>query len=224
MKHETIAILDFGSQYVQLIARRVREHNVYSRICRAETPAEQLRRLGIKGLILSGGPASVYDENAPKCDEKIFELGVPVLGICYGMQLGCQTLGAKIVPAKRREYGRTNLSILDKSDLFANLPETFPSQLSHCDVVTELPPGAESLAHSSQTQHQAYRIGENIRCVQFHPEFNVDVMKFVIRKHRGTLVAEGFDLKKLAASLRETPAAATVPVNFEKYFVQSENP
>ena len=81
MVRQTIAILDFGSQYVQLIARRVREHNVYSVICRADTPAKRLQQMGVTGLIMSGGPASVYDKNAPKCDEKIFELGVPVLGI-----------------------------------------------------------------------------------------------------------------------------------------------
>lgn len=112
MSRQIIAILDFGSQYGQLIARRVREHNVYSTICRADTTFEQLRQLGVKGLILSGGPASVCDENAPKCDERIFELGAPILGICYGMQLGCKILGGQIIPAKRREFGRTNLSIL----------------------------------------------------------------------------------------------------------------
>jgi GMP synthase (glutamine-hydrolysing) len=97
MSREIIAILDFGSQYSQLIARRVREQNVYSQICQADVTAEALSRLGVRGLILSGGPASVYDGDAPRCDEKIFELGVPILGICYGMQLGCQILGAKIV-------------------------------------------------------------------------------------------------------------------------------
>jgi len=101
MSRQTIAILDFGSQYGQLIARRVREHNVYSRICRADIKADDLAALPVKGLILSGGPASVYEKNAPKCDPKIFDLGVPILGICYGMQLGCQTLGATIVPAKK---------------------------------------------------------------------------------------------------------------------------
>ncbi|MCJ7631361.1 GMP synthase (glutamine-hydrolyzing), partial [Candidatus Bathyarchaeota archaeon] len=133
MSRQTIAILDFGSQYGQLIARRVREHNVYSRICRADIKAADLSALPVKGLILSGGPASVYEKNAPKCDPKIFDLGIPILGICYGMQLGCQTLGATIVPAKKREYGRTNLSILDKTDLFANLPDSITAWASHGD-------------------------------------------------------------------------------------------
>jgi GMP synthase (glutamine-hydrolysing) len=126
MSHETIAILDFGSQYVQLIARRVREHNVYSQIFPASTPAKTLAKENLKGIILSGGPASVYEKNAIKCDEKIFDLGVPILGICYGMHLGCQILGAKVVPAKNREFGRTTLAITSKTGLFANLTKTCP--------------------------------------------------------------------------------------------------
>ena len=135
---ETIAILDFGSQYVQLIARRVRELNVYSVICRAGISADELSKMGIKGIILSGGPASVYDENATRCDEKIFELGVPILGICYGMQLGCQILGAKIAKADRREYGRTNLNVLDTNDLLANIPESITAWASHGDQIGQL--------------------------------------------------------------------------------------
>ncbi|MGD9110644.1 MAG: GMP synthase (glutamine-hydrolyzing), partial [Phycisphaerales bacterium] len=117
--HETVAIIDFGSQYVQLIARRVREQNVYSAICSADTSAEKLTQMNLKGIILSGGPASVNSPGAPRCDEKIFDLGVPILGICYGMQLGCQILGAKVIGAEKREYGRTTLKITDSSDLFS---------------------------------------------------------------------------------------------------------
>ena len=109
MIREMIAILDFGSQYGQLIARRVRERNVYSRICPADIAAEELAKMPLKGIILSGGPASVYAPGAPRCDEKIFDLGVPILGICYGMQLGCQILGAEIAGAESREYGRACL-------------------------------------------------------------------------------------------------------------------
>ena len=111
MTREMIAILDFGSQYGQLIARRVREHNVYSRICRADTSAAELAQMPLKGIILSGGPASVYAPGAPKCDEKIFNLGVPILGICYGMQLGCQILGAEITPAVSRDPTRTHCAV-----------------------------------------------------------------------------------------------------------------
>ena len=184
MSHETIAILDFGSQYTQLIARRVREHNVYSRICRADIVAEELSRglpfceesqsgfpLKVKGLILSGGPASVYDESAPKCDEKIFELGIPVLGICYGMQVGCKILGAQIVPAERREYGRTNLSILDKRDLFANLPDSTTVWASHGDQVEKLSDDFDKLAATSTCPFAAVRHKEKkFFGVQFHPE------------------------------------------------------
>src|SRR4030042_1705807 len=138
MNHEMIAILDFGSQYSQVIARRIREHNVYSEIFRADIPAKQLRQLPIKGLILSGGPASVYSKDAIECARKIFELSLPILGICYGMQLGCKVLGGQIIPAQKREYGRTALSIVDKSDLFANLPDSITVWASHGDQGSEL--------------------------------------------------------------------------------------
>ena len=110
-EHELCAILDFGSQYSQLIARRVRENRVYCEILSHDTPAAELRRRKLKGIILSGGPCGVYDEGAPRIDTGIFEIGVPVLGICYGMQIGCQVLGSKVVPADEREYGHTALSV-----------------------------------------------------------------------------------------------------------------
>jgi len=171
MSRQTIAILDFGSQYGQLIARRVREHNVYSRICRADIKADDLAALPVKGLILSGGPASVYEKNAPKCDPKIFDLGVPILGICYGMQLGCQTLGATIVPAKKREYGRTNLAILDKTDLFANLPDSITAWASHGDQIGESSSDFLKLATTDTCPFAAVRHKEKpFFGVQFHPE------------------------------------------------------
>ena len=183
MSREMIAILDFGSQYGQLIARRVREHNVYSQIFRADTAAEQLRGLGIKGLILSGGPASVYDKDAPKCDEKIFELGVPILGICYGMQLGCQILGGQIIAAQNREYGRTNLSILDKSDLFANLPDSTIVWASHGDQIGQLGSDFIRLATTQTCPHAAVR-HKKFFGVQFHPE--------VAHTPKGVLILENF--------------------------------
>jgi GMP synthase (glutamine-hydrolysing) len=171
MSHEIVAILDFGSQYGQLIARRVREQNVYSQIYRANTPAKELSKLPLKGIILSGGPASVYTEDAPRCDEKIFELNVPILGICYGMQLGCQILGAKIVAAERREYGRTNLTIIDKSDLFANLPDSITAWASHGDQIGELNKNFVKLATTQTCPFAAVRHKQkNFFGVQFHPE------------------------------------------------------
>jgi len=185
MNCETIAILDFGSQYGQLIARRVREHNVYSTICRADITAEELSRLAPKGLILSGGPASVRDRNAPKCDEKIFELGVPILGICYGMQLGCRILGAEIVAAQSREYGRTNLSILDKSDLFANMPDSTTAWASHGDQVGELGDDFVRLAATSTCPFAAVRHKQKrFFGVQFHPE--------VSHTPKGSLILKNF--------------------------------
>jgi len=168
---EIIAILDFGSQYGQLIARRVREHNVYSRIFGARISASELSKLPIKGIILSGGPASVYQDNAPRCDSKIFELDVPILGICYGMQLGCQILGADITRAERHEYGRTSLIILDKSDLFVDLPDSTMVWASHGDQVSKLPSDFEKLASSPTCPYAAVRYKKKkFFGVQFHPE------------------------------------------------------
>jgi len=171
MSHETIGILDFGSQYCQLLGRRVREHNVYSAIYPAGTPAEKLREVGVKGLILSGGPASVRDNAAPKCDEKIFELGVPILGICYGMQLGCQALGAEVIAAERHEYGRTSLSLIDKTDLFAGLPDSITAWASHGDQVGRLSDDFVRLAGTKSCPYAAVRHKKGkFFGVQFHPE------------------------------------------------------
>jgi GMP synthase (glutamine-hydrolysing) len=171
MSREIIAILDFGSQYGQLIARRVREQNVYSRIFPAGVTAKELSKLPLKGVILTGGPASVYAANAPRCDENIFDLDVPILGICYGMQLGCQILGARITPAERREYGRTNLSIMDGSDLLANLPETITAWASHGDQIDRLGRDFIRLATTETCPYAAVKHKlKKFYGVQFHPE------------------------------------------------------
>ncbi|UCG48787.1 MAG: glutamine-hydrolyzing GMP synthase, partial [Phycisphaerales bacterium] len=171
MGREVIAILDFGSQYGQLIARRVREQNVYSRICRGDIGADELGKMGVKGVILSGGPASVYSEGAPQCDEKIFELGVPILGICYGMQLGCLILGAKVVAAESREYGRTSLRIVERKGLFAGLPDTIIAWASHGDQVGELGRDFAALATTATCPFAAVRHKKKrFFGVQFHPE------------------------------------------------------
>lgn len=171
MNRETIAIIDFGSQYGQLIARRVREHNVYSIICQPGISAEKLKEYNLKGIILSGGPASVYAENAPSCDADIFRLGLPVLGICYGMQVGCKILGADIEPAKLREYGRTAMRITDKCDLFTNCPDSTTVWMSHGDQVTQFSSDFESLANTPSCPYAAVRHKESqFFGVQFHPE------------------------------------------------------
>jgi GMP synthase (glutamine-hydrolysing) len=169
---EQICILDFGSQYTQVIARRVRECSVYSVILRYDTPAEEIARLKPKGLILSGGPASVYAQNAPLPDPAIFKLGLPVLGICYGLQLMAQYLGGKVEPGQKREYGKGTLRVKDRScRLFAGLPAALQVWNSHGDKLTKLPAGFKSVA---VTENSVYAAIEQRRTrmfgLQFHPE------------------------------------------------------
>jgi len=171
VSREVVAILDFGSQYGQLIARRVREQNVYSVILGADVSAEELKRLNIRGIILSGGPASVYDEKAITCDERIFALDVPILGICYGMQLGCKILGAEVVAADKREYGRARLDIHDKRDLFSNMPDSTTVWASHGDQLGGLSADFVKLASTRTCPFAAVRHKKSrFFGVQFHPE------------------------------------------------------
>jgi len=169
---EKIIVLDFGSQYSQLIARRIRECHVYSRIMPFSTPVEALRAENPKGIILSGGPASVYAPGAPKCDPAVFDLGVPVLGICYGLQLTIQTLGGRIERGSAREYGKAVLEVKKDSPLFAGLPDKLEVWMSHGDRVASLPDsGVELLGTSGNTQFCAVKVcGRDIYGIQFHPE------------------------------------------------------
>ncbi|WP_347273539.1 glutamine-hydrolyzing GMP synthase [Candidatus Kuenenia sp.] len=168
---EKVLILDFGSQYAQLIARRVRENHVYSEIVSHLITAEQIKKIKPKGIILSGGPASVYSKNAPGCDEEIMKLGVPVLGICYGMQLGCMMLGSKVSPTAAREYGRTICAISGENRFFKTLPQEITVWMSHGDIVTELPVEFESLAHTENCPYAAVKHRDrDFYGVQFHPE------------------------------------------------------
>src|SRR4051812_12714975 len=132
---ERILIFDFGSQYGQLIARRVREQNVFCQIVRHDLPAERVAELRPRGLILSGGPASVYAPGAPRCDPKLFDLGIPVLGICYGMQLACHQLGGEVRPAASREFGRAHLHITNTDGLLAGVSPETVVWMSHGDQV-----------------------------------------------------------------------------------------
>jgi GMP synthase (glutamine-hydrolysing) len=170
---EKILILDFGSQVTMLIARRVRELNVYCEIHPCTMTAAQIKAFGPKGVILSGGPSSVYEKDAPQCDPLVFQLGVPVLGICYGMQLLTQVGGGKVARAVEREYGRTELKILDGGDLFAGLDPEEPLivWMSHGDRVDELPRGFVPIAASANSPNAA--MADRARKwfgVQFHPE------------------------------------------------------
>ena len=170
--NEQIVILDFGSQYTQVIARRVRECRVFSQILRYDTPAVQIAALKPKGLILSGGPASVYAKNAPLPDQNIFSLGIPVLGICYGLQLLAEFLGGKVEKGLRREYGKGTLTVEDPScALFAGLPRQLQVWNSHGDKLTQIPPGFKPVAVTENSEFAAIEHRQRkFFGLQFHPE------------------------------------------------------
>lgn len=168
---QTIAVIDFGSQYTQLIARRVRENHVYSIILPPTVTPEQLRRVGAAGLIFSGGPASVYEPGAPRCDKALLEMGLPVLGICYGLQLACLLLGCKVGNAKAREYGRTHLSVIHPNELLAHVPEQQTVWMSHGDIVDELSSDFVPLAQTANCPVAAVKhVSRPVYGLQFHPE------------------------------------------------------
>ena len=171
LNRQIVVILDFGSQYSELIARRVRETQVYSEVLPYRTTASQLRQLNPKGIILSGGPSSVYDVGAPHCDPDIWQLGIPVLGVCYGMQLMVSQLGGQVVRAERGEYGKASLLIDDPTDLLTNVENGTTMWMSHGDSCTQLPTGFEVLAHTENTSCAAIAHHEKkLYGVQFHPE------------------------------------------------------
>ena len=168
---QTIAVLDFGSQLTQVIARRIRECHVYSKIYHYSTPAERLRADGVIGIILSGGPQSVYARTAPHPDPKIFELGVPVLGICYGVQLMGHFLGGKVALSKAREYGHGHLTVKRPGRLFAGLPRKLRIWNSHGDKLTRLPPGFVATAISENSPYSGIEdTKRGFYGIQFHPE------------------------------------------------------
>lgn len=168
---QVIAVLDFGSQYTQIIARRIRECSVFSKIYHYTTPAETLKREGVIGIILSGGPSSVFSKKAPLPDRAIFELGVPVLGICYGIQLMGHLLGGEVAKGERREYGHGTLTIQKPGRLFAKLPKSLRVWNSHGDKLTQLPPGFLPIG---TTENSPFAVIEdrkrNFYGIQFHPE------------------------------------------------------
>ena len=168
---QKIVILDFGGQYTQLIARRVRECKVYSEVLPYHAPVEQIRAIGPKGIILSGGPASVLEADAPRCDTGIWELGVPVLGICYGMQLTAHLLGGAVEKAAKREYGRIRVTMDDRSNLLQGMHESSSNWMSHTYQVKVCPPGFHTIAHAENCPVAAMANPEKqIYGVQFHPE------------------------------------------------------
>lgn len=171
MDREIILILDFGAQYNQLIARRVREAGVYCEVRSYRTKAEEIRNMKPKGIIFTGGPASVLDPSAPFCDPKIFEIGIPILGICYGMQLMAQMLGGSVERAETREYGKRIINIDTKSLLFQGIEENTSCWMSHTYFVKNLPEGFRGTARSETCPNAAMEDQRrNLYGVQFHPE------------------------------------------------------
>lgn len=180
--NQRIIILDFGGQYTQLIARRVRQKKVYSYVLPYKTPADEIRRMNPTGIILSGGPASLRAENAPRCDKGVFDMGVPVLGICYGMQLMAKMLGGDVRMADKREYGLTEVQFDTASRLFALMPEKSACWMSHTDQVVGLPEGFVAVAHTPSCPIAAMsHEGKKLYGIQFHPEVthSVDGMKVI---------------------------------------------
>ncbi|MCP8312911.1 MAG: glutamine-hydrolyzing GMP synthase, partial [archaeon] len=183
MEEDLIAILDFGSQYTHLIARRIREFEVRSDIFPWNVSTKELISIKPKGMILSGSPASVYEKDAPLCDRKIFDLGIPILGICYGMQITAYTLGGSVNQGEKKEYGKTELIIVDKSDLFQGLNNKTIVWMSHGDYVNHLPEGFDVIANSENCPIAAMRNkSKKLFGLQFHPEVvhtekGVDILK-----------------------------------------------
>ncbi|HHY65067.1 MAG TPA: glutamine-hydrolyzing GMP synthase, partial [Clostridiaceae bacterium] len=171
MKHDKILILDFGGQYNQLIARRVREANVYCEVLPYNLSIEKIREFGPKGIIFTGGPASVLEDNAPKCDKKVFELGIPILGICYGMQLMSVMLGGEVSRAVSREYGKVHITVDDGNILFSGIEKDTSCWMSHTFHVSRLPENFHGIASSANCPIAAMADDtRKLYGVQFHPE------------------------------------------------------
>lgn len=184
-KRETILIIDFGSQYTQLITRRVREANVYSEIHPHTVTIEKVNELNPSGIILSGGPMSVYDNDSPDIDTAILTSGIPLLGICYGLQIICNKFKGKVDPAKDREYGRARLTIVKESELFKGVKKESNVWMSHGDYLTEIPPGFEIIAKSDHSPICSVADEKRkIYGVQFHPE--------VMHSEEGTKILRNF--------------------------------
>ena len=170
MEAQSIVVLDFGAQYSQLIARRIREQNVFSVVLPCTAPIDEIKSYAPAGIILSGGPSSVYDQDAPAADPRVFSLGLPVLGICYGLQLMTHVLGGKVRPADKREYGHATVEILDGSRLFTGLPKLLSVWMSHGDEAMELPQGFRLIGKTSNAVAAIENPEKKMFAVQFHPE------------------------------------------------------
>ncbi|HAE45215.1 MAG TPA: GMP synthase (glutamine-hydrolyzing), partial [Lachnospiraceae bacterium] len=169
--NELVVVIDFGGQYNQLVARRVRENNVYCEIYSYRTPLHEILARHPMGIILTGGPSSVYEENAATCTAELFEAGIPVLGLCYGAQLMSYVLGGEVRRAADREYGKTETIFDTTSPLFEGIPDKSIVWMSHFDYISKLAPGFESIAHTASTPVAAAQNRERkLYAIQFHPE------------------------------------------------------
>jgi GMP synthase (glutamine-hydrolysing) len=196
---EAIAVIDFGSQYSHLIARRVRECHVYCELIPFDEPWEKIVSFQPKGFILSGGPASVYQPKAPLAPPQLYTSHLPVLGICYGTQAIAHQLGGKVAPADKHEYGQATLKISDKkSPLFAGLPASMPVWMSHGDLIVEMPPGFKVLAYTENSPTAVIGNGANIFGLQFHPE--------VVHTPNGKTIIQNFLYKVCGCHGTWTPA------------------
>lgn len=203
---EKVLVLDFGAQYSQLIARRIRECKVYCEIVPPSITAEEIKKIAPKALVLSGGPDSVFDEGSLKCAREIFELGIPTLGICYGHQLISYMLGGKVVRGEKAEYGKTELFVVDDSDLFSGLNPDLIAWMSHSDIVLEPPPGFKVTAYTRSTPVAAMSNPQKrIFGVQFHPEvvhtpWGIDILRNFLYNQAGcspTWTTESFTQRAL---------------------------
>ncbi len=216
--HETILILDFGSQYTQLIARRLREQAVYCEILPFSTPTSEIRRRNPRGLILSGGPQSVYEPGAPHCEPDLFDLGPPVLGVCYGMQLMGKILGGAVSPATEREYGHAVVQTNGNGRLFSGVPSPLRVWASHGDSIDAPPPGFRITARTDAAPVAAFEAPERaLYGVQFHPEVahtdhGTDILKnfaFDVCKLRGDWSMRSF-AEESVAGIRERVGSQSV--------------
>ena len=211
MSHEKILVLDFGGQYNQLIARRVRDHHVYAEIKSFETPLEEIKAAGYKGIIFTGGPNSVYDMTSPHYDKAILDLGIPVLGICYGCQLISWMSGGKVESCKKSEYGKIEITVSAESKLFKDVPDKNIVWMSHTDYVSEAPEGFVITSHSDDCPCASMENAEKkIYAVQFHPEVTHSEYGNVILKNflyevcgcKGDWVMDNF-IENTVAKLKE---------------------
>jgi GMP synthase (glutamine-hydrolysing) len=194
---QSIVVLDFGSQYSQLIARRIREQNVFSVVLPCTASLDEIRSYHPLGIVLSGGPSSVYDKDAPTSDRRVFDLGVPVLGICYGLQLMVHVLGGKVHAASKREYGYATVEVKSTSQLFRNVPKSLNVWMSHGDEAAELPAGFRLMASSPNAVAAIESSDRKMWAVQFHPE--------VHHTQHGTEILKNFALGICGAKPTWTP-------------------